>query len=517
MKFLLINPPIGVFYEAVTPPIGLAYLASSLRAAGHDAEILDINLWRWTDDEVRDRLKTSDADVFGITGLISQYTYNLELAALLKELHPDRPVVQGGMMVAAMPRIMMEESPHTDFVAVGEGERTIVELADALEGQRPIASVDGLWYRDPAKPGEFIVTGHRADIPDIDTLPYPAFDLVDIPAYHRSRGRAKEMHKIYQNKPFIPLLATRGCPYRCTYCHRFADERLRHRGTEAVLGEIDHWRQMYGVEYVEFQDELWGLSKKRAKEFCEAIIATGWGVTWGCSIRLNVIDEDIIRLMVKAGCIFVSFGVESGSEQILKNMGRPMKRETIVRGWSLVKKYQLNHLPSFMIGYVGETPETIRETVDLVCEMDVGSFAGWFRYVTPLPGTELYEIAKTRGLIEERAYIEEAGKTFAGLTTFDKLLVNLTEMSDQELAYWRDWGRREILRNHLRRNPVRYPLQLAARQPELRRTTRRWPDAAARAGGHPSAPSRRGPAALSAAPTRPELMSRYGPVGPMEA
>ena len=461
MKFLLINPPIGVFYEAVVPPIGLAYLAAALRQAGHQAEILDINLWRWPPDEVRRRLAASDADAFGITGLISQYTYNKWLADTIKEEYPDRPVIQGGMMVSAMPKIMLEESLSTDFVVVGEGEQTLVELADALEGHRPLQSVKGLWYHDPAQPGKLIVTGHRPDMPDVDPLPYPAWDLVDIPAYWQSRARAREMHLIYKNKRFIPLLATRGCPYRCNYCHRFADDRLRQRSTESVLAEIDHWRAIYDIEYVDFQDELWGLSKQRAKEFCQALKATGWNITWGCSIRLNVIDEEMIRMMVESGCVFVSFGVESGSEEILINMNRRMKREVIVRGWNIVKKYKLTHLPSFMIGYIGETPETIRETVDLVCQMDVGSFAGWFRYVTPLPGTQLYEYAKVKGLIQdEKAYIEEAGKTFAGLTTFDKLLVNLTEMSDEELRDWREWGRREILRHHLRRHPFRYPLQL---------------------------------------------------------
>jgi len=291
------------------------------------------------------------------------------------------------------------------------------------------------------------------------------------------------MHLIYRNKRFIPMLATRGCPYRCNYCHRFADDRLRHRSTECVLAEIDHWRKTYGVEYIEFQDELWGLSKKRAKEFCAALKATHWNITWGCSIRLNVIDEEMIRIMAESGCVFVSFGVESGSEEVLTNMNRKMKRETIVNGWNIVKKYKLTHLPSFMIGYVGETPQTIRETVDLVCEMDVGSFAGWFRYVTPLPGTQLYEYAKATGLIkDEKAYLEQAGKTFAGLTTFDKLYVNLTTMSDEELNYWRDWGRREILRNHLRKNPVKYPLQLMhdgvnyVRRHGVQRTLRHIPE-----------------------------------------
>jgi anaerobic magnesium-protoporphyrin IX monomethyl ester cyclase len=483
MKFLLINPPIGVFYEAVVPPLGLAYLAAALRQAGHDAEILDINLWRWPEDEVRRRLAASDADAFGITGLISQYTYNRWLAEVIKQLHPDRPVVQGGMMVSAMPQFMLEQSPGTDIVAVGEGEQTIVELADALDGRGAIEDVKGLWYRDPAKPGEFRITGHRPDMPNIEPLPYPAWDLVDIPAYWRSRARAREMHLIYRNMPFIPMLATRGCPYRCNYCHRFADDRLRHRSTESMLAEINHWRQVYGIKYVDFQDELWGLSKKRAKEFCEALIATGWNIKWGCSIRLNVIDDEMVRLMAQAGCVFVSFGVESGSETILTNMNRPMKRDVIRKGWNIVKKYKLDHLPSFMIGYVGETPQTIAETVDLLCEMDVGSFAGWFRYVTPLPGTELYEYAKAKGLItDEVAYIEEAGKTFAGLTTFDKLLCNLTDMSDDELRYWREWGRRQFLRNHLRRNPVKYPLQLAhdglnyVRRHGLRRTLAHVPE-----------------------------------------
>jgi radical SAM superfamily enzyme YgiQ (UPF0313 family) len=483
MKFLLINPPIGVFYEAVVPPIGLAYLAAVLRQAGHEAEILDINLWRWPEDEVRRRLAASEADAFGITGLISQYTYNKWLADLIKELHPERVVIQGGMMVSAMPQLMLEESPGTDFIAVGEGEQTIVELAEALEGHRPVERVKGLWYRDPAQPGATTTTGHRADMPDIDALPYPAWDLVDIPAYWASRARAREMHMIYRNKPFIPLLATRGCPYRCNYCHRFADDRLRYRSTDSILAEIDHWRSVYGIRYVDFQDELWGLSKKRAKEFCAALRSTGWDITWGCSIRLNVIDDEMIRVMAEAGCVFVSFGVESGSEEILINMNRRMKREVIVQGWNIVKKYGLDHLPSFMIGYTGETPETIRETVELVCEMDVGSFAGWFRYVTPLPGTQLYEYAKAKGLIrDEKAYIESAGKTFAGLTTFDHLLVNLTEMSDAELDYWREWGRREILRSHLRKNPVKYPLQLVhdglnyVRRHGLRRTLRHTPE-----------------------------------------
>jgi radical SAM superfamily enzyme YgiQ (UPF0313 family) len=138
--------------------LGLAYLAAALREAGHQPEILDINLWRWPEPEVRRRLAASDADAFGITGLISQYAYNKWLAELLKELHPTRVVVQGGMMVSAMPKIMLEESPGTDIIVIGEGEQTLVELADALENRGPLDQVKGLLYRDPAQPDQLIMT-----------------------------------------------------------------------------------------------------------------------------------------------------------------------------------------------------------------------------------------------------------------------------------------------------------------------------------------------------------------------
>lgn len=431
MKILLINPPIREWAKPNILPLGLGYVASSLRNSGHEVEVLDINAHRFSASEVQEKIRAAKFDLVGIGGIVTVYRYVKWLIGLLKKYHPDKKVVVGGSVATSIAHIILDKA-GADFACMGEGEVTAVELAQALEKNKDLSGVDGLWFKDNS--GKINRNKRRGVIGDLDSVPLPAWDLFPMDIYLKNPVGAPNRNKwidggLDKDSPLtMNLSGSRGCPYQCIYCyHDFMGDKYRHRSVESIIEEIKILNEKYKVEYLHFVDDEFCLDSAFVYDFCRAVKNNfGRKITWGCAGRVNLMTEDLIKNMADAGCLLIGYGIESGSQKILDNLKKGVTVEQAKQAIRLTVKYIGWADCSFMIGSPGENTDTINETINFCKELDLSPEVLFF--TTPYPGTQLYEMAKAAGKIpDEEEYVLNLGEQG------EKVRLNFTEFSDSEL------------------------------------------------------------------------------------
>ncbi len=434
MKILLINPPVREWAKPNVFPLGLGYIASVLLADKHEIKVLDINAQRLSKDQVENEIRISQYDVVGIGGIVTTYRYVKWLAEVLKKHHPDKPLVIGGSVGSSIPQIILEKNP-VDYVCIGEGEETVVDLVRAIQNNDDIPGVKGIWYKDDN--GKIHKNVPRSPIKNLDKILLPAWDLFPMEIYLKNPIGAPNRNKWIDGfdsdsvQLTMNLYATRGCPYNCIYCyHDFMGHGYRYRSPKSIIEEMQLLYQKYGVLYFHFIDDEFVVNKKFVFEFCKLIMEFSkkieHKITWGCTGRVNLMTEELIKAMCDAGCVLIGYGIESGSQKMLDFID---KRVTVEEAKNAIR-LTIKHIGwadcSFMIGYPGESKETIQETIDLCKELALTPEVIFF--LTPYPGTELYKIALERGKIkDEEKYILELGEQG------EKIRVNFTDLSDEEL------------------------------------------------------------------------------------
>jgi radical SAM superfamily enzyme YgiQ (UPF0313 family) len=442
MKILLINPTIREWAKPNVLPLGLGYIASVLRSSGHEVDLMDINAYRWTPNQVEEKIKEADFDLVGIGAIVTVYKYVKWLIATLKKHHPTKKIMVGGSVGTSIPRIILEKT-EADIVCIGEGEVTVAELVEALQNGRDLSGVDGIWFK--GADGEIHRNKNRSPIKNLDSIPMPAWDLFPMDIYLKNPVGAPNRNKWLDGSPddnsilSINLSGTRGCPYRCIYCyHDFMGQGYRHRSAENIIKEIRVIHEKYGVEYFHFTDDEFCLKKDFIYDFCKAVKAEfGGQITWGCAGRVNLMTEDLVATMVDAGCILIAYGIESGSQKMLDAMKKAVTVEQAKEAIRLTQKYLGWADCSFMIGLPGENLETVQETVDFCKELDLTPEVIFF--ATPYPGTELYKMALAQGKIkDEEEYILGLGEQG------EKVRVNFTDFSDDELVHIQEWMIKEL-------------------------------------------------------------------------
>lgn len=442
MRVLLINPTIREWAKPNVLPLGLAYIASVLRNAGHEVEMMDINAHRWDREEVEKRIKDANFDVAGIGAIVTVYKYVKRLISTLKKYHPGKKIIVGGSMGTSIPHIMLDKT-DADIACIGEGEVTMVELIDAIENSRDLADVDGIWFK--GENGGIHENENRTPVKDLDSVPMPAWDLFPMDIYLKNPVGAPNRNKWLNgstddsNILSMNLSATRGCPYKCIYCyHDFMGQKYRHRSPENIVTEMKTLHEKYGVEYFHFIDDEFCLKRSFVYDFCEKVKAVFKNkVTWGCSGRVNLMTEDLIAAMADAGCVLIGYGIESGSQKMLDVMKKRVTVEQAKTAVRLTVKYLGWADCSFMIGIPGENQETIQETVDFCKELGLTPEVIFF--TTPYPGTELYQMALSQGKIkDEEEYLLGLGEQG------EEVRVNFTEFSDEQLLDIQEWMIREL-------------------------------------------------------------------------
>ncbi|MFA5068981.1 MAG: radical SAM protein [Candidatus Omnitrophota bacterium] len=434
MKVLLINPPIREWSKPNVFPLGLGYIASVLLEQGYEVEVMDINGYRWDRQEAEERIRKADYDVVGIGGIVTIYKYVKWLVSVLKKYHPHRKIIVGGSVGSSIPRIMMENNP-VDIVSIGEGEETIKDLISVIASDGDISSVAGICYKDDN--GQIIQTRKREPIQDLDSVPLPAWDLFPMDIYLKNPVGAPNRNKWIDGSSqdgeclSMNIYGTRGCPYQCVYCyHDFMGARYRTRSPGNIMKEIRQLYGRYGVKYFHFIDDEFVVNRGFTLEFCrlmkEFSEEAGARITWGCAGRVNLMTEDMVIAMSRAGCVLIGYGIESGSQAMLDFIRKGVTVEQARKAVYLTRRHLGWADTSFMIGYPGETRQTIQETIDFCKGLDLIPEVIFF--LTPYPGTRLYEMALNRGLIKnEEEYILSLGEQG------EKIRINFTNFTDKEL------------------------------------------------------------------------------------
>ncbi len=395
MRVLLLNPPFTEYgglegHGGKSLPLNLAYLAAYLREKKPDVEIqvLDCEGLSLNYAQIKDEIIKISPDLIGITTPTPAFAQVLEICRIIKqEISKDIITVLGGPHPTALPQETIAEE-NIDICVVFEGEISFAELIDTLDRDVSLKEVRGIFFKDN---GKVIGTEAREPIRDLDELPFPARDLFDTDLY--SPPPTKRISKWKAGN----MITSRGCPYQCTYCMAsfMWQRKVRFRSINDVMREIEGCINKYGIREFNFHDELFTVNKKRTIEFCQEVVERNLDIAWVCMIRVDFADEETLGWMKKAGCKKIMFGFESGSQMILDKMKKRVALDKAEEAVKIVKKIGIKTAGNFMIGNIGETEETIRQSIDLAKKLNTDTMA--FFVASPYPGTEFYRIAKEEG------------------------------------------------------------------------------------------------------------------------
>ncbi len=381
MKVLLVYPYCleERYYEEniAALPIGLYYLAALLKTHGCEVDIVNLYDMRNDPARVEELLRSHQPDVIGFSVFNANRWGAIDIAALAKRLNPEVQVVFGGVSATYLWNHFLTHFPQVDFIVLGEGENSFVELLHCLERGDfvKLKTVEGIAFREE---GRIVTTGLPRLINDLDQLPNPAG------------------HFSYQ---YVAL--TRGCPANCSFCGspKFWKRRVRWHSPDYFVEQLELLYRK-GVNFFYFSDDTLTLKKSAVIETCQKILAKGLNIRWYAISRVDQVDEEILYWMRRAGCIQISYGVESGSDTIRKHLNKNISAEQIKRAFHLTTSFGILARAYFIYGCPGETSQTIQESIDLINE--IKPFSVIFYVLRLFPGTALYSDLKARtGLTDD--------------------------------------------------------------------------------------------------------------------
>lgn len=424
MKTILINPPQNTRYPQ--PPLGLAIIAAVLEQDGHTVEILDANALHLNGKEITERVK--NADVVGITAMTPAVNSAIRIAKEIKRENPELTIILGGPHATILPEDTITKVPEIDIIVRGEGEKTVVELFDAIENNKDFQNINGLTYRNNG----VINTPEQSSIVELDMLPFPAYHLLPINKYklHPPHGR---------KLPYMAMMTSRGCPYNCIYCSKpIFGSKFRAQSPGRTVDEIEYLISRFGIKEITFYDDSFTLNKRRILELTKEIDSRNLDFAWSCETRVDLINETLLQAMKKSGCYMIAYGLESGNQMILDNLRKKITTEQIRSAIELTHAADIQSVGYFMMGSPGETPDTIRQTVDFTKNLPL-DFAQ-FSVTIPFPGTDLYDL-----------YLNSGNKStnwddfiYASLKSSSTPVFETEMLSKEELQEWNAKAYREF-------------------------------------------------------------------------
>ena len=419
------------------PPLGLAYLAGSAEMAGAQTKIFDFSLYPQASlpNAVGEVARFSPGLV-GITTWTHTYDQAIALSRALRE-QTDAILVLGGPHATVFPEQTLTDS-GADFVVVGEGEETLRELLLVLAGEQELERVPGLCYLRNGKP---VRTRPRALSDSLDTMPAPARHQLSLAEYSL---------QTHDGQPMTTVLTSRGCPHGCAYCFKGVfGAKYRQRSAAHVIAELKGLIQEHQITNFYFVDDLFTHDRDRLEALCGLIEAERLEICWQCLARVDRLQAQHYRLMARAGCTTVHFGIESGCQRLLDAIGKRITLKQIRQAVRWARRAGLRTKGYFMTGLPGETRDEVQATIDFACRLRLDE--AMFSVTTPFPGTKLW-----RKAIEAMPALEEGHSFskafyFLGDSTEVRPFFNLSEMTDAELgqmtklandAFWKKCTRR---------------------------------------------------------------------------
>lgn len=433
MKILLIDPPIRRFTGVASFyfPTSLAYLAAPLSNTDHSVLIYDVDrggevptnlnfnnsynqMQLYVDaindksnsvwSEVKDLIDEFNPDLVGITAMTTKIAAAMKIAELVKECKRECFVVMGGPHPTISPDDILA-SDHVDFVCRNEGEKTFFELIDfinrvELKSEKSycdpalrfnnLKDIRGISYKNN---GRVLHNSDAAFIEDLNSIPYPA------------RDKLMNIEK-YSSEDIGLILTSRGCPFKCSYCyHPFQASSVKYRSFDDILGEIDEVRRKYGSYQISVKDDSFTVKRSHVVGFCEELLKNKIKINWDCTTRVNIIDDDLLKLMKSAGCNVIKIGVESGSERILKDTNKGITHDQVRNAAKLFNKHGIFWTGYFMMGLPQEDREDIIETYEFMKE--INPFYAGLGVYNPFPNTELFDLGVKMGILKEKIGFED--------------------------------------------------------------------------------------------------------------
>lgn len=364
-----------------SPSLGLLYLAAVTRQLGYATAIIESDIEELSVDQVVRRVVQMRPRYVGITLFTVGVWQSAQIAQRVKQQLPDSVVIVGGPHVSSMGMETMQRFPQFDIAVIHEGEQVLPELLSCLDGKRDLSTVNGILYRCA---GDIVRTAPAAAIDDLDALPLPAWDLLPgfpdayLPAIYQ-----------YPRGPVATLAASRGCPFLCKFCDTSTfGAKVRAYSPAAVFGMMKHLRDGYGIRHIQFVDDLFLASRIRTLALCDLIIANRLDMTWSCTARVDTVKPDVLKRMKQAGCWEISFGLETGSNELLQKMEKAARVEISEQAVNWTAQAGIRCKGLFMLGYPGETPETIAATKAFVRRIPLTTMN--LSKFTPYPGSPIY-------------------------------------------------------------------------------------------------------------------------------
>lgn len=417
-KILLIEPPFyrlhNNSYSLDRVPFALSYLAgailqdtnwdvktynadfvpsygrkkiSYLSGKGFDNYISNLNdlsksIW----NEIESVIEDYQPDIVGISVKSTSYISSTNVAKICKKINKDIKVIFGGPH-PTMAKKEIFDNKYFDISVVGEGEKTITELLNNIEENKPLDEINGIIFR---KNEEVIQTSPRGFMNNFDHLRFP----------HIIAKETLHNFSKYPANSFKYIFASRGCPYNCKFCasKEIWTKKVRFRSIGNVVAEIKEIKQL-GVTRIHFDDDTFGVSKKYIAKLCKKIEVEVPGIKWSCEIRANLIDNESVLNMKEAGCETIQVGFESGNNELLSEMGKGLTVEEILEACDIIKKHKIELQTFFLVGYPFETEEMLKDTIKMMKKSKSDKIL--YSIFTPYPYTEIYDFCESKGLIKD--------------------------------------------------------------------------------------------------------------------
>lgn len=392
MKVLFVNPPQTAskykFMGVIAPPLGIAYMAGVLQENNIDVEILDASAEDMDFKDVEKELLKRKPDLVALTALTPTIGRALETAQVVKETLPDSIVVMGGYH-PTFNFIETLEDENVDIVIRGEGEYIMLNLVQALENQSSLHDVKGIVFEDKNSK-EIVVNPEAPLIQDLDELPFPALNLLPMKKY-----RLLDM-----DTHMTTMITTRGCPMQCSFCSSAAmhGKKIRERSVENIVDEIEYLKTNYDIDTIAFMDDTFTLKKRKVMAICDEILKRNIEIMWGCTSRVDTLDEKLLKKMKEAGCITIFIGVESADQQQLDNMCKNTTIAKIENAFKIAHNLKIRTIASVALGMPGDTKEIMNKTVKFVHKLKPNYAI--YSLATPYPGTRFYKEAFEKNLIK---------------------------------------------------------------------------------------------------------------------
>ncbi len=462
-KVLLFIPPAFTFRDAIDinplPPLGLGYIGAILENAEIEVKVVDCLMEGWNNrvnvddkairiglsfDKIEEIIRDYSPNMVGVNSLFTKQRDNAhKIYELAKKIDSNITTVAGGAHPTVLPELVLEDQ-NVDYVVLGEGEETIISLIQVIEGKTEISVLNGIGYREN---GQTVIVPKTTFIEDLDSLPFPARHLLNMEQYFG----LKASHGTRRKNRFSPIITSRGCPAKCTFCSAYKvwGRKFRYRSPENIVAEMKYIKERYGIEEIMFEDDNVTLNIKRAHRLFDLMIEEKLNFVWDTpnGVAAYALNEELIDKIKASGCYHLNLALESGSQYVLDNIiKKPVKLEKAKKLIRYAQKVDLDISIYLIAGMPGETKEQMWETFQLAKEL--GIFSPHVSIATPYPGSELYEICREKGYIPDNFSLDDL--------YIRSFCISTEDWTGEEVEDILKRGSRLLLLAGLRKHPFQY-------------------------------------------------------------